>query len=94
MYIHICIYAAYVAAIFQLSAALCRFDPQIVELGIVVISAFNDSLNACSQLSGLPNSLTFNDIVMFNASSVDFSFPPNYITMCIILYPIYMYMYI
>ena len=66
-------YAAYVAAIFQSSAALCRIDPQIFESGILVISAFNDSLNACSQLSGLPNSLTFNDIVMLNASSVDFS---------------------
>ena len=33
----------------------------------------NNSLNACSQLSGLPNSLTFNDIVTLNASSVDFS---------------------
>ena len=65
-------YAAYVAAIFQSSAALCRFDPQIFESGIPVISTLNDSLNACSQLSGLPNSLTFNDIVTLNASSVDF----------------------
>ena len=57
-------YAAYVAAIFQSSAALCRIDPQIFESGIPVISSFNDSLNACSILSGLTNSLSFNDIVM------------------------------
>ena len=43
-------YAAYVAAIFQSSAVLCRFDPQIFESGIPVISAFNDSLNALSTL--------------------------------------------
>ena len=43
------------------------------ESGVPVISAYNDSLNACSQLSGLPNSLTFNEVVTLNASSVDFS---------------------
>ena len=63
-------YAAYVAAIFQSSAALCRIDPQIFESGIPLISAFNE-------LSGLPNSLTFNDIVTLNASSVDFSTNKN-----------------
>ena len=66
-------YAAYVAAMFQSSVALRRIDPQIFESEIPVISAFNDSLNACSQLSGLPNSLTFNDIATLNASSVEFS---------------------
>ena len=35
--------AAYVAAIFQSSAALCRIDPQVFESEIPVISAFNDS---------------------------------------------------
>ena len=49
-------YAAYVAAIFQSSAALCRIDPQIFESRIPVISAFNDSLNECSLLSGLSDS--------------------------------------
>ena len=66
-------YAAYVAAIFQSSAALCRIDPQIFESGIPVISSFNNSLNACSLLSGLPNSLFFNEIATVNASSVDYS---------------------
>ena len=66
-------HAAYVAAICQSSAALCRIDPQIFELGIPVISSFNNSLNACSLLSGLPKSLSFNYIATINASSVDYS---------------------
>ena len=47
------------------------YDPQIFESEIPVISAFNDSLNACSQLSGLSNSLSFNDIATINDSSFD-----------------------
>ena len=66
-------HAAYIAAIFQSSAALCCIDPQIFESGIPVISSFNDFLNACSILSGLINSLSFNDITMLNALSVVFS---------------------
>ena len=52
---------------------VCRIDLQIVESGIQVISSFNDSLNACSLLSGLPKSLSFNYIATINASSVDYS---------------------
>ena len=38
-----------------------------------MISSFNDSLNACFILSGLTNSLSYNDIATINASSVDYS---------------------